>query len=363
MSVIWTNPSIQRSLVQRNIVNSDLLKYAKYTIENDTDKKYVSVFTDMEYKITFYDASYGNIRTVIGLVMDLYDDQIKIKRLPHRTRPNPETITNCPPMPTCNCVLNPPDTSKYNDPEIIFIPSSNILDINYITSIGNIDNMKGTRVMLLGISATTIKAIIIRLEFFDDCLEDAIKLVDMEVGGIYNIVYECGNTIFESVVKLISIEEIPDTTIQTGKGYVRENVGVNNSVYTCCTKTDFMSSPPVSKIKLIVDTSETFEGRYECIMLDSIRDCTLIQGPDGNTDDTTQDITDNYCTNCCFKTCNCTPETCGHYHCSPSISGSYKIGDNLVIISPEGNVEIHTKDGNGVVGTTITEILSYYLGV
>lgn len=277
----------------------------------------------MEYNIIFYDSKHGCIKSIIGLVTNVWEDQIKVKCKTKNHMHNDHS---------CNCIFNEIDRSKYNDADIYFISILNILNVEYICKQDKLEK-KGTKVMLLGISASTIKAVIIRLEFFDDCLEDAIKVVDMKVGNIYNIAYEGrDHTIYESIAKLVSIEEIHETDSKPEFGFVRENIGFDNSIYNTMDspKDKFMSSPPMKKIKLVFDTSETFEGRYECIMLDSIRDCTLVK----NTDNMEQE----------------------------TITNVYNIGDNKVSVSTNGNVDILSSSGENT-SVNIEEILSFYLGV
>ena len=254
----------------------------------------------MEYQISFYDTSYGIRKILTGLVVDVYEDQIKFKYVKEKNIVDCKTCDNrnrcnklnnnsqSSPMPSCNCILNPPDMSKYDDPKIYFIPISNIMDVSYIKGNNPAEPPKhkgGTKVMILGISATVVKAIIIKLEIFDDNCDEAVKYVDMEVGGIYDISYELHNTIYESRVKVVAIRECESDHRHHNKhsSIVRENVCMNDNVYydhhNRHDKADFMKEPPVRKIEITVDTSETFDGNLEVIMLDTIRDCTLIQPP------------------------------------------------------------------------------------
>lgn len=258
----------------------------------------------MEYKFSFYDDTYGIKKVVIGLVDKVYEDQIKLICIDSK-----KDMVDCkhcrnikcdkanknhilPPMPICNCVLNPPDTSKYDSPKVYFIPLANLMDVSYVMNNNPANNKPkgGTKVMILGISATVLKAIVVRLEFFDDNFEEAVKLVELEKDKIYDIAYDCKGTIYESRVKVIAIEECECTSVEDPNTPVHENVGMNNSVYGGChNKDDFMKEPPVRKIKITVDTSETFDGNLEVIMLDSIRDCTLVE--DVVEDDATTDET------------------------------------------------------------------------
>ena len=299
-TLIWSNPSQQRSLVQPIVAKSEIKEYLNLSLQG-TNTKEIMIFPGMEYQISFYDAKYGVRKILTGLVMNVYEDQIKLKVVEQKTVVNCDSCDkkdscnkqkqNSAPMPTCNCILNPPDTSKYNDPEIYFIPIANIMDVLYIQ--GNNPDKKpeekrkgGTKVMILGISATIVRAIIIRLEIFDDNFDEAVKYVDLEVGGIYDLAYEAHKTIYESRVRVVGIRELEDHPVphhDRNPHIVRENVGMNNEVYyddyNKHDKTDFMKEPPVRKVEITVDTSETFDGNLEIIMLDQIRDCTLIQAP------------------------------------------------------------------------------------
>ena len=235
--------------------------------------------------------------------------------------------------------------------------------------------------MLLGISATTVKAIIVRLEFFDDSMEEAIKYVDLAVGGIYNIAYECfDKTVYESIAKIVSIEEVPEQICQTGKGFVRENIGMNNAVYTrrdCChtSKDDFMVAPPAKKIKLVVDTSEDFHGRYESIMLDAIRDVEMIQVPDQELPEVPNKEPNDSCEGCPHRTCDCCPDTCGHTKplppkphkpghggCNDTSYYTFAFRDGTKASVTGQDVEIVTPGGK-LIEMSMKELFEFYLGI
>ena len=346
----------------------------------------------MEYKFTFYDVDTGVLRTITGLVDNVWGDQIKIKYIP-----NSDTV-NCSvckfkftcdkakaknkkegiygaesPMPTCNCILNPPTSlDKYDGPVTFFIPIQNLVNVVYTTTKSNISNDEKwrTKVMLLGITATTVKAIVVRLGFIDDSLEDAIKYVDLQVGGIYNLAYEvkegCSTTTYENKVKIISIDEIPERPIHSTKSFVREEVGMNGSVYTNCCWSDkdkFMTSKPVRPIKITVDTSEVFDGNYETIMLDSIRDCTLIEPPEdlgSQIPDTPSE--DKVCACCTHKHKGCNPHNCGHRPPPELRPNVFDFGaGKKVYLSADGKVAYHN---NGCKGTAnIEELIKFYFGI
>ena len=407
-----TNLSVSTSLIQTGISSASVQYFLNLLIESDSGSRKVLVFPNAEYQFTFYDADSLSTVSATGLVLDVSESMIKIKVAPERiSRYNrcKCSIKTCkrynvcinggassiygaePPMPTCNCILNPPDTdSKYADPTTYYIPIANLLNVKYIAGNNgpgpnkpNNSKKEDTVVMILGITATTVKAIVVRLKLIDDSLEDAIKYVDLEVGGIYNIAYVvregrgCKPTIYESVAKIVSIEEVAENCVQRGKGFVRENVGIANTVYTSCDcstdKDAFMNGAPVKHIKLVVDTSEDFSGRYESIMLDAIRDCTLIQSADGELADIIpdEDTTDtSCCINCPYKTDNCDHHNCGHYHhvpptdCVPE-DKVFKLDDgSTVTISRDGTVTYQPKDNTVEPSeTTIKEIFNFYFGI
>ncbi len=250
----------------------------------------------MEYKFNFLDSTYGIHKIITGLVTNVYKDQIKIKcfdlkkdmvdcnKCHNRNNCDKAGSHILPPIPTCNCILNPPDISKYSEPKTYFIPIENIMDVSYIQSTnpdGAIKPKKGTKVMLLGISATVVKAIIIKLEFFDDNSEEAVKYVEIEKDKVYDFVHKCDGSILECRAKVVSIEECECNNTTISNSIVRENIGFDNSVYRIPhNKDNFMKEPPVRKIKITVDISESFNGNFEVIELDSIIDCTLIEDED-----------------------------------------------------------------------------------
>lgn len=385
MRQIWSNPSFERGFLQTNSFKSELVEYLSICMKNGNCKtRNISVFPGFEYTITFYDVVYATLRTVKALVTDVYEDQIKVKYVPDETTDTlncnkcknkcNKTNEKTPPMPTCNCVLNPPPVDKYKEPITYFIPLSNIVDIQYVMDCSRPNFRKGdVYVMLLGISATVVKSIIVRLEFFDDSIQDAIKLVELEAGGIYNITYEGEDgAIYESKAKVIKIEQDRDTDCKCkpGKGYIRENVGGGNIVYTCSSKSDFMNNPPVKEVRIIVDTSEDFSGRYETILLHSIRDCTLIQAPDGSEPDVPEINPDiDPCCSCCEnKTPDCTPKTCGCYHpvkddtkcCTYNYHLKNDNTDCTATVSGEKVTMV--VDGNEVT-SSLEDLLKFYLGI
>lgn len=332
----------------------------------------------MEYDFVFYDATYMKLYSITGLVEDVYEDQIKIKYIKNNSTTTSSSFdTTAEGMPNCNCVLSTPDLSKYEGPATIFIPIANIVNIKYKWAANNssIKDTTEVHVMLLGVSATAIKAIIIRMAFFEDSLEEAVKLVDLKAGNIYDLTYESKNgAIYESRVKVISIEDAAaENMCKPGAGYVREHVGCGNSVYTdcSCSKDEFMSAPPAKKYKIVVDTSETFTGRYETIMLDAIRDCTLVYDADSDSSSDTNTNVD-YCYNCCHKTSNCNPNNCGHFlpptvkpgcGCESAMPQTFVYTyNNMYKAVISGNKVCITAEGN-TTEMDLESLVKYYLGV
>ena len=351
------------------------------------------LFHDMEYKFTFFDPNTGSVQNIIGLVKAIYENQIKILYTTNSTN----NCTNCPRcnecsnsttnknqisegMPTCSCVLNPPDYSnKYAAVSSYFIPVSNIIDVSYITYISSNDNndseesKEDIHVMLLGISATIVKAIVIRLGILDDSIQDAVRYVELKTGGIYDLAYECKDgTIFESRVKVVKIEEDDDidSNCKPGKGFVREHVGCHDAIYTtrCKPRDEFMNVPPVRRVRITVDTSETFNGRYEVIPLSAIRDCVLVQGPE---EEELTGTTVDCCEGCYYRTEDCNPCNCGHYieppkkpdGCGCMTPNTYTyVYDNMYKVTVTGEcATISIKGDEHQI--PLNEVFKYYLGV
>ena len=389
---------MERSFIQSRVVKAELLDYLKISISEvlNPAPKEILVFPNMEYQFTFFDVNIGSKRTITGLVTKVYEDQIRVKYIEDKN----DTVdcSNCgnkacknnttnnknntvSPMPSCNCILNPDASrvAKYEDPKIFFIPIQNIIDARYIRNASDAteNNNEGEiKVMLLGISATMAKAIIIRLEFFDDQIEEAVKYVDLKADNIYDIAYETNDgTIYETRAKVIKIEEVDDVHPGTScRGFVREHVGVHSSSYTSCactnnSKVDFIGDPPVSKVRIIVDTSEDLHGRYESIMLHAIRDCKLVT--DAGVDDPF--IEYDCCNKCIHKTETCDPNNC--QYClppkKPTNNGCNCVGDAVTFTYSFDNKYKVDVTGEKIIvnvrgvekETSLEEIVKFYLGV
>ena len=370
---LWTNPSQERSTSLINNVTSEISNYIRIKISSLVDlgcaSREVLVFPGMEYIIKYHDTKLGIIKNLTGLVEAVYGESEGVEPcILFKYREDSKFCTedcklcnrtcsrkiNSKSIPICNCVLNPPKSDKYTNPVVEHIPVRNILDIKYnrenMSPMEEVKRKGGTRVMILGISATTIQAIVIHLEFFDDCLENAVKYVDLKVGNIYDVTYfsKRDKTIYEIRGKLESIQEFTDEPAKNGKGFVRETVGCCNGIISSkINKKDFMEAPPVKRVKLIFDTSENFCGEYNTILLDDIRDCSLITGDDvsniGN--NSTDDIeVNNQC-------------SCRHYDDNTK---SY-IFDNYKVLIDGDKVTI---DGNGdKLNIDMSELIKFYLGI
>lgn len=414
-------------------VTSELGEYLKISFFNPSTNKTssISVFSGLEYIIAYYDIGTNSTRQITGLVTKIYNDQIRIKVAPTDNNTkficNKDNCSSCSnysacleagkfsnnttndttSLAACNCIFNPPNIDKYDEPKVIFVPVQNIIAINYVKGNCRCNNgsnnntntgEENIRVMLLGITANIVKAIVIRLDFIEENLDEALKYVELHTGGIYDLTYvtrddsclnggKCGYTTYQSRVKLMEIQEIDDESCPCNHkaGYVREHVGCCNAVYTSChhDKDDFMKAEPVRKIRLIVDTSETFEGRYESIMLDCVRDCTEVDEM-GNPKPFIE--YDDICKCCPHKCEGCNPESCGQ-HNTPGQGGSsdptiptpgsssscgcgstktyeysYTDADNSYKASVTGESVVLTIKGTDTK-LTLDELIKYYLGL
>ena len=171
---IWINQSTERSVIQPVLISAELEEFLKLTLDFNGKRDTISIFPGMEYIVTFYDATSDTKKTIRCLIENVFGDQIKVKKQ------NPPALcltcanrftcskyngtSNTAPMPTCNCVLNPPDVSGYEDPEVFFIPIQNIMNISYVITQPK-PAKGGTKVMIVGITASIVKAIVVNLSF------------------------------------------------------------------------------------------------------------------------------------------------------------------------------------------------------
>ena len=193
------------------------------------------------------------------------------------------------------------------------------------------------------------------MEMFDDSSNTtAIKSVDLQTGAIYNFTYEGSDgCVYESKAKVIKIEQdkqFDDCKCKAGKGYVRENVGEDNNVYTSyINKTEFMKQPPISNIRIIVDTSEDFSGRYEVIPLNSLRDCTLIE--DGGTESPIVPTDPD------TKKCNC---ECSCKKDNNTYEYDYSANDVKAVVN--GETVTITSEGQNM-DLTLDQLIKFYMGI
>lgn len=248
----------------------------------------------MEYNFTFFDENTGEVCSIVGLVEKVYPDQVKIKYIEDfkfdKKRPSADKYIGC-------CAVNTSRQFKYKGPSTLFIPIANIVSVSYLATNRKNDN-GGLYIMVLGVCATVVTAVIVRLAFIDDNKEEAIKYVNLEAGKIYDISYEGRDgRIYENRAKVVSIEDyrFSHCSVNPGNGFVREpnlteHTGFNNAIYIedSRNKDEFMTGKPIKKgsIKIVVDTSEYFTGTYEVIYLDAIRDVTCVSDADFDNTDT-----------------------------------------------------------------------------
>lgn len=410
----------QATLIQSRVVSSIMSNYMDLSVQDASNNiSNILVFPNKEYVITFYDSKYGAVRSVNGLVVGIWDDQIKMRYV-NEECDQIQCCTcsdiNCAYkrglagsgmalatyMPTCNCVKNTGGTSKYNSVSAVYIPTSNIITVNTPpSSDGSCDCNNGCKeppkfdpkesehkVMVLGISASVVRAIVVHLEFIDDSIEEALKYVDLAVGNTYNVSYEVNKThgchdhqtIYEITGKLVRIEEVnfdndKDCHCRNGKGFVRENVGLDGSIYTCCynSKEEFLKAPPIGGIKLVFDTSETFYGRYETIMISSIRDCTLVATADQEGSEGSDNTNCGACENCAHKTPTCNPYNCIHCapppipapdcgHCNKEFHRVYDYRDDMIKAEIDGD-KVSVMHKGVAHEVTLEEVMRVYLGI
>lgn len=379
-------PNQRKNFIPKGVLKTEIREMLNiYLGDSTTTSKQVVVIPGWEYKISFYDGNTNKKVDCVCLVKAIFSDSICIiaKNKPNRMNCSICSNTDCDkrkdgtsatvegPIPTCDCFIsNKPNMDDYNNVTMYYVPVNNIMDISYIKRDKPKEKDRRTKVMLLGISATTLKALILHLEFFDDSAEKAIKYVDIKVGNTYNFVYECRRngkkpTIYELEGKVVSIEECNEQKACSNKQYVREVTGENDSVYSYFStpKDEFIKAAPVKAVKIVVDSSSIFESKLETIMLDSIRDCQLIKSDDGT-------IEMDPCEGCENETCDCDPSTCeycngegfeGNHHPHKPKTYKYDICDDIKVEVTEDKAKI-------MIGCEepkyipIETILKFYLG-
>ena len=337
LEINLTNGSQSQTRNFVNLVNSECsieshmeLTLYKSTCDNRTLKKTVYIFEGYEYCFKFFDSESGCIRSITGMVESMTGDNsnpngqyitVKCFDTSSSETTSDADVSVTRGLPNCGCFFNKPDAGKYNTPITVDIPISSISDVSYVRGTpepGKPPRKKGVKVVLLGISADIVRAVVINLKMIDDGCDcsDAVRDVNLKAGNIYTIAYYSSRNkaMYEFDGKLISIKEtdqLPstDTVVRCP---VCEQVGLGDSIYnssncTCITndKDEYLTSEPMDKdILLTFDISEDFSGEYATIMLSWIRDCKPIaEYPDmddgGNTGTIDPDIPNCEC--CCGK--------------------------------------------------------------
>lgn len=269
----------------------------------------------------------------------------------------------------CKC-----ETSKeeYENTKKLNIISSNIIDIKLVSNIECCCDIKPdtnkneeVKILLLGISATQLRFIIINMKFIDDQMDDAFKEINFKTGNRYKVVYNekesstdkcnCGN-IYELTGTLTSIQPITDCACRnpdTSNSIVRavtcnhpeEIVGLYNSIYPatdCSTDKDkFLSGEPIKEDYYLTfdTTSMPMNSTSTTIKLSQIRDVDLLCENTCNNDTTSSE-------------CICTQDAL-----------IFTTNDHKYYITPKGEV-IFEKNKDGCICTSeiykLEDILNYY---
>ena len=263
--------------------NNDHNYHYEYLNSNNNDKeeyKYINIVEGNKYKIKYY--SQGRIIEGICIVKSInVDDNDSI-----------------------NGYINIYLTIENNFPISCSVYISTILDIVELDD--NEEQQKPSKedvkIVILGISSTLLRSIVIRLGLIDDDPDKGTIYVDMKVGNRYNITYDKRNTIYELSGKLICIKELCNPlTENQDKQFVRptcgcgdnnyydpnydsefrqppECIGMHDKVYdSCCNDTNhFLTSDKNvfgREVELLFDTGVDGYPCYEKILLSSIRFC------------------------------------------------------------------------------------------
>ena len=292
---------------ESSIVQHVELSLYKSTSDNRTLKKTVFIFAGYEYEVTYYDTENNKVNKISGVItdFDVEASSIYSQSITMMYWPKEEKDSKCNPcippeekpseivqgMPSCDCVLNKPDLSKYQGPETIEIPMNNLLDLNYLGSGKKPDlpkpMKKVVKVVLLGISAEICRAVVVNLKMLEDNQDNAVKEVNLKTGNVYTIAYlsQKDKCVYEFDGKLVSISETNDAPKQDTVVRTSEQVGLNDTIYNSCdicndiTDRDMYMACDCMKndVRLTFDISVDFTGEYDSIMLSQIRDCTLIE--------------------------------------------------------------------------------------
>lgn len=344
---------------ESSIVDHMELSLYKSTCDNRTLKKTVLVFIGYEYTVSFYDIRSNKLVTITGVVESFTGDNISAGNQYFTLRYIPETSTSSDVdkevikgLPNCGCVFNKPSADKYQSSTTIDIYPAVITDMNYASEYVPQHKVpkKGVKVVLLGISAELVRAVVVNLKLLEDgCgCEDAVRDVNLKVGNIYTIAYFNSKdmTMYEFDGKLVAIKE---TELKPSKDSVVrqcENVGLGDSIYTsnceCGCTDDYLTSDPLSTdVLLTFDTSTDFTGEYQSVMLSWIRDCK----PISESPELPPDMT--------YPPCNC--DVCQNKDIEITS------GNTKVVINPKTQeVAYNHNNMDGVV--TLQEVIDFYFG-
>jgi len=365
------NIFVNLSKIESSIVEHMELSLFKSTSDNRTLKKTVLIFPGYEYEISYFDFDTNQSMKVKGIVdaisgtagnMSTHTITITYKNQP----PKPPFKTDCDKeitqgLPNCGCILSKPDGAKYfNETTTVDISVANITDINYIKSgIGPkppAPPRKMVKVVLLGISAEIVRAVVINLKMLEDDCKDAVRDVCMKTGGVYTVTYFSAKdrAIYEFNGKLIGIKET-DQVPDSANCIVRktERVGMTDSIYNeceVCNSSDvdnYLEGCCIKKdVLLTFDTSIDFSGEYESIMLSWIRDCKVISEEPEITPPTPDDPDSDDKPNC---DCCCGKEI------------KMNVGGNQLTIDP-AKQSVELKTDTSTESYTLQEIMDFYFG-
>lgn len=344
---------------ESSIVDHMELSLYKSTCDNHTLKKTVLIFTGYEYMVTFFDIEAGKSRTLKGRIESFTGDNsanhyFTLRYVPECPKPDTSVTEVVKGMPNCGCVFNKPSDDKYPVSKTVDVYVSMITDINYCAECipQPCIPKKGVKVVLLGIGAEIVRAVVVNLKLLEDgCgCEDAVRDVNLRTGNVYTIAFynSKDNAMYEFDGKLVAIKETQNEPSKDSVVRVSENCGLSNSIYNskcdCGCMDDYLTSDPLKNdVLLTFDTSTDFSGEYQSIMLSWVRDCTPIKESPEECPPVCPDPDLPNCENCCYTTVEIT-------------SGNTPV----VIDTKEKEV---TYSHNGIEGkVTLQEVIDFYFG-
>lgn len=308
MLQITTSKKESVSRTSANLVLADTyiashleLTLVKTQSNGKTLRKIVFVFKDYEYTVCFFDEETGARKTITGEIESINGDNscpgnqyIVLRCLPETGKKSTEEKTIRSGMPSCGCFLNTSSANKYQGLVFHTIPIRNIVDMSYASSKqpgppdpGCCDKDKEAKVVLIGISADVVKAVVVNLKLLMDDKEGSVKDITLKLGNDYTIAYYNSNekTMYEFDGQLVSIRPIDKRPPKASPVRISEQVGIGDSVYnTKCgcgstDKDDFLTrdDQECNDVELKFDTADFNFGTGETILLSQIRDCTLIR--------------------------------------------------------------------------------------